>query len=85
MSHDETRVVAGDWAGEIRVFDINDGKRVSNLAANPAVSIPAGNLDGLPVGLQVIGKHHSEQLLLELAAIAEAERPWPLVAPGSPL
>jgi aspartyl-tRNA(Asn)/glutamyl-tRNA(Gln) amidotransferase subunit A len=35
--------------------------------------------------MQVIGKHHSEQLLLELAAIAETERPWPLVAPGSPL
>jgi Asp-tRNA(Asn)/Glu-tRNA(Gln) amidotransferase A subunit family amidase len=56
----------------------------ANLAGNPAVSIPAGTLDGLPVGMQVIGKHHSEQLLLELAAIAEAERPWPLVAPGSP-
>ena len=56
----------------------------SNLAGNPAVSIPAGSLDGLPVGMQVIGKQHSEQLLLELVAIAEAERPWPLVAPGSP-
>jgi Asp-tRNA(Asn)/Glu-tRNA(Gln) amidotransferase A subunit family amidase len=39
-------------------------------------------VDGAPVGMQVIGKHHEEQLLLDLARIAERERPWPLVAPG---
>ncbi len=54
----------------------------ANLSGMPAVSIPIGTVDGAPVGMQVIGKHHEEQLLLDLARIAERERPWPLVAPG---
>lgn len=57
----------------------------ANIFGNPAVSIPAGQVDGLPVGLQVMARHHHEALLLDLAMLAERERPWPLVAPGAPL
>ena len=57
----------------------------ANLHGNPAISIPAGTLDGLPIGLQVVGRHYTEQLLLDLALTAERNRPWPLVAPGSPV
>jgi len=57
----------------------------SNLNGSPAVSIPVGLVDGLPVGLQVLAGHHREQLLLDLALSAEREIGWPLVAPGSPL
>ncbi|MBK5287979.1 MAG: amidase [Acidimicrobiia bacterium] len=52
----------------------------SNIFGNPAMQIPAGFVRGLPVGLQVLGKHHSEPLLLELAHIVEQARPWPLTA-----
>jgi Asp-tRNA(Asn)/Glu-tRNA(Gln) amidotransferase A subunit family amidase len=58
----------------------------ANLYGNPGVSIPAGVAagTGLPVGMQVMARHHAEPLLLDLALLLERERPWPLVAPGAP-
>jgi hypothetical protein len=36
FTHDEAQVIAADWTGEIRVWDIKDGRRLANLAVNPA-------------------------------------------------
>src|SRR3954469_4144032 len=51
----------------------------ANISGNPAISIPVEPFEGLPVGLQVIGRHHQDALLLDLARVVEQERPWPLV------
>jgi Asp-tRNA(Asn)/Glu-tRNA(Gln) amidotransferase A subunit family amidase len=54
---------------------------ISNVYGNPAVSIPAGTVDGLPVGMQVLAPHHQDELLFDVALSVERNRPWPLVAP----
>ena len=57
----------------------------ANIVGNPSISVPIEPLDGLPVGLQIMGRHHEDQLLLDLAQIIERERPWPLVAANAPV
>ena len=42
-----------------------------NLVGVPAISIPAGNVDGLPVGLQLIAPQHGDRKLLALAQKTE--------------
>ena len=34
LADDDSKVVAGDWSGEVRVFDAKDGKKLANLRAN---------------------------------------------------
>ncbi|MDQ2746757.1 MAG: Asp-tRNA(Asn)/Glu-tRNA(Gln) amidotransferase subunit GatA [Acidobacteriota bacterium] len=48
----------------------------ANLTGTPGVSVPCGlSGDGLPVGLQLGGKHWSEETLLNLAHVYEKEFP----------
>jgi WD40 repeat protein len=36
FTFDDAAVIAGDWAGEVRVWEAKEGKRLANLSANPA-------------------------------------------------
>jgi aspartyl-tRNA(Asn)/glutamyl-tRNA(Gln) amidotransferase subunit A len=48
-----------------------------NMTGQPAASIPAGfTRDGLPVGLQIIGRHLDDPTVLRASAAFEAARPW---------
>ncbi|MET3645228.1 Asp-tRNA(Asn)/Glu-tRNA(Gln) amidotransferase subunit GatA [Streptococcus gallinaceus] len=43
-----------------------------NLAGLPGISLPSGFVDGLPVGLQLIGPKYSEEIIYQAAAAFEA-------------
>lgn len=55
---------------------------LANLVNLPAMSVPAGlTAGGLPIGLQIIGPRHREDLVLACAARYERAHPWPRHAP----
>lgn len=47
-----------------------------NVLGWPGVNVPAGFVDGLPVGAQLLGPANSEPLLISLAAQLEADLRW---------
>lgn len=57
---------------------------VSNIYGNPAASVPVGQIDGLPIGMQVLGRHHEDALVLDVGRAAEREIPWPAWS-GAPM
>ncbi|MFC9328753.1 amidase [Kitasatospora sp. NPDC057015] len=55
----------------------------ASLTGQPAVSVPAGwTADGLPVGLQIVGRHLADATVLRVAAAFERVAPWAHRRPG---
>lgn len=53
----------------------------ANLAGNPGLAIPAGFIDDLPIGIQILGPQFSEQLLYRVGFAYEQENQWWKVKP----
>ncbi len=48
----------------------------ANFTGHPAASIPAGMADGLPVGMQIMGRSGADSDVLAASAAFERLRPW---------
>jgi len=68
----------GENAGDPLAMYLTDVFTVgANLAGLPALSLPCGfNSEGLPIGLQILGRPFDEATLLRIARAYEREHPW---------
>jgi aspartyl-tRNA(Asn)/glutamyl-tRNA(Gln) amidotransferase subunit A len=55
----------------------------TNLAGLPGMSVPVAPVDGLPVGLQIVGNYFQEGRLLNVAHRLQQATDWHLVAPSA--
>jgi aspartyl-tRNA(Asn)/glutamyl-tRNA(Gln) amidotransferase subunit A len=74
----EVGKVAPEPPGENAWVDWTPFSHPFNLSRNPAASVPCGLADGLPVGLQIVGRHDEDALVLRAARAFERAQPWSL-------
>ncbi|MEI2702673.1 MAG: amidase [Baekduia sp.] len=70
-------------AGFTRSAQFTPFTAISNVTGSPAISVPlAQSAEGLPIGVQLIGRPAQEGNLLALATQLEFARPWASRRPG---
>ena len=59
-----------------RAFEMIANTAPMDVTGHPAMSLPCGMIDGLPVGVMLIGKHWDESTIYAAAAAFEADGDW---------
>src|SRR6266481_2831164 len=59
-----------------RAFEMVPNTATFNASGHPAMSIPCGMSDGLPIGLMLIGKYYDESVIYRAAAAFESSGDW---------
>ena len=59
-----------------RALDMQANTCPFDVSGNPAFTIPCGKIDGLPVGMMLVGRHFEETTLIRLARAFEASGDW---------
>jgi aspartyl-tRNA(Asn)/glutamyl-tRNA(Gln) amidotransferase subunit A len=72
----------GDKVDDPITMYLNDIYTIgANLAGLPAISLPCGLVDGLPVGLHLVGPHFAEETLLSCAHQYQQLTDWHKIVP----
>ena len=66
---DTQGIVAHGW-------DMLDNTAPFNMTGHPAISIPCGKSNGLPVGLMLVGRHFDDATVLQVAHAFEQHTDW---------
>ncbi len=73
----------GDKTDDPITMYLNDIYTIgANLAGLPALSVPCGFVDGLPVGLHLVGPHFGEQVILNAAHSYQQDTDWQTRCPA---
>jgi amidase len=59
-----------------RAFEILPNTAPFDCTHHPAISLPCGLVDGLPVGLMLVGRPYAESTIYQAAAAFEAKVDW---------
>lgn len=59
-----------------RALEMLGNTAAQDITGHPAMSIPCGLVDGLPVGLMLVGKHYAEGTIYQAAAAFEGAVDW---------
>jgi len=59
-----------------RGFEMITNTAPFDVTGHPAMSVPCGMSDGLPVGLQIIGRRYDESTIYRAAAAFEQAGDW---------
>jgi amidase len=59
-----------------RGFEVLSNTAQFDATHHPAMSLPCGMVDGLPVGLMLVGRMFDEETIYRAAAAFEAKVPW---------
>lgn len=62
-----------------RAFEMIGNTAPQDITGHPAMSIPCGLVDGLPVGLMLVARHYAESTIYQAAAAFEASVDWQLL------